>query len=118
MTSSSWGYWGRVGLTLILSLSGVSALLGYLYLSFRRFYRKRENRWWVSLLAIGLPFIALTSGLLIWMLWNPLVSSLFWVFLFLSFLISVILCQSVTSPYKMADWWIEFDKWRQKRKSQ
>ena len=117
MIESSWSYWVKVGLTVIFSILGTVGLLGYFYLSFGGFYRNRENRRWAGFLAIGLPFIALTFGLLIWMLWNPLVSSIFWALLLLGLFISVLLGQSVTSPYKLADWWIVFDKWLQKRKS-
>jgi hypothetical protein len=54
--------------------------------------------------------------LIIWMLWNPLVINIFFPLLFLGLFISFILYQSVISPYKLADWWVEFGKWLKNRK--
>jgi hypothetical protein len=115
--NSAWSGWIRITITALLSIIVAGGLLGYFYLIFGGFYRIRENRWWLGLLAIGLPFFSLTLGLIIWMIWNPLVISIFWPLLLLDLFISFILGQSVTSPYQLADWWLEFGKWLQKRKS-
>jgi hypothetical protein len=112
-----WQHLIRILLTIVLSVLSISALLGYFYISFGGFYRNREKRWWIGILAFSLPAIALFSGLLIWTLWNPLVSVMFWYLFGFSLFVSYILYQSITSPYKAADWWIEFSKWLQKRKS-
>jgi hypothetical protein len=116
MVDSDLFYWLKVSLTIILSVLSFSGLIGYFYLSFRRLYQNRDNRWWVGLVAFILPLISLTFGIFILMMWNPITRSDFWPLFFLSFIVSLILGQSVTSPYKLADWWIEFGKWLQKRK--
>ncbi len=117
MLGSNIVYWIKVSLTLILSLMSVGGLVGYFYVSFGRFYRNRKNRWWVGPLAFGLPLISFIFGILILMMWNPITRSDFWPLFLISLIISLILGQSITSPYKLADWWIEFGKWLQKRKS-
>jgi hypothetical protein len=117
MISSDAVYWLKICLTFVLAILGITGLLSYFYLDIRGFYRIRENRWWVGFLATGLPLISLTLGILIWMIWNPLLHKAFWPLFFLSIIVSFLLGQSVTSPYKLADWWIEFSKWQQKRKS-
>jgi hypothetical protein len=116
MLDNRFFFWLKIGITFLLSILGVSGLIGYFYISFRRLYRIRENRWWVGPLAFGLPLISITFGILILMVWNPITRSDFGILFFLSFIVSLILSQSVTSPYKLADWWIEFGKWLQKRK--
>lgn len=107
----------RIVLTIVLSVTGIGALLGYFILSFGRFYRNRENRWWVGALAFVLPATTILFGLLIWAIWNPLVRGIFWYLFGFGLFIDYVLYQSVISPYIAADWWIEFSKWRQKRKS-
>ena len=110
-------YWIKVLLTIILSSLSLAGLLGYFYIDLRGFYRERENRWWAGPLATVLPLIALSCGLLIWMIWNPLVRTDFWPLFLFCLLVSIILGKSVTSPYVLAEWWVEFGKWWQKRKT-
>lgn len=118
MINNSFISWIKVFLTVFLSIISIGCLLGYFYISFSGLYRKPENRWWVGLLAIGLPLISLTLGLIIWIVWNQLVLSILWPILFLILFVSYLLGQSVTSPYKLADWWTELSRWLMKRKSQ
>ncbi len=40
-----------------------------------------------------------------------------WTLIIFAFVVSIALGESVKSPYKLAEWWIEFGKWRQNRKS-
>jgi hypothetical protein len=104
----------RVVFTIVFSVVGFSALLGYFFLSFGRLYQNRENRWWAGALAFILPAITILFGLLIWALWNPLVSGIFWYLFGFGLFVAYVLYQSVISPYTAADWWAEFSKWLQK----
>jgi hypothetical protein len=108
--------WIKISITVLLSSIAMIGILGYFYISISGIYRNPQNRWWVGLLSIGLPIVTLFSGLIIWMLWNPLIIDVIVPLLILSLFVSVLLGQSITSPYKLADWWIEVGKWRQKRK--
>jgi hypothetical protein len=110
------GSWIRIIITFLLSSIIIISLFGYLYLSLRKSYANKVKRRWVGLLAMGLPFVSFTLGLIIWMLWNPLVIKIFLPLLFLGMFISFILYQSIISPYKLADWWVDFDKWLKNRK--
>ena len=115
--TTDWQSVMRMIFTIILSITGISALLGYFYLSMGRFYQYREKRWWVGMLAFVLPGIALLFGLFIWMMWDSRVATMFWYLFGFSLFVDFILYQSVTSPYKMADWWLELNKWLQGRKT-
>lgn len=103
--------------TIFLGIVGFCALAGYYYVDTRNLYREPSNRWWAGLLAMGLPMISGLSVIMVLLIWNPLARSVFWPLVFLSAFVSFLLGQSITSPYKLADWWIEFGKWYQQRKS-
>lgn len=102
--------WIKVSAKILFSGIAAIGILGYFYLAFRGLYRNQEKRWCVGLLAFGFPFVALTSGLITWMLWNPLVVRIFWPLLIFILFIGVLLSQSITSPYNLVDWWTEFGK--------
>ena len=107
----------RVVLTTIFSVISFSALFSYFFLNFGRLYQNRENRWMAGTLAFILPAITTLFGLLTWVLWNPLVSGIFWYLFGFSLFVDYVFYQSAVSPYKAADWWTEFSEWLQKRKT-
>ena len=100
--------------TVLLGIITIAGLGSYLYIDLCRLYKKRERRKWIGLLAIILPLIALTSGIGILMIWNILARRLFWQLLLLAGVVSFILWQSITSPYKIADWWSKLGNWLKK----
>lgn len=116
MIISELEFWTKIFFSTLLVMIGVIAFVSYFYLDIRRCYQRQENRWWVGVLVTILPFIGLSIGLFVWMLWNPAIRPLFGILWFSCLVLSIILGQSVTSPYKMADWWNEFGKWLEKRK--
>lgn len=103
--------------TVLLGLILLIVLIGYVYIDIRHLYRERERRRLIGLLAFVLPMSALLSSIGILLIWNPLARSLFWLLLILAGVVSIILWQSIVSPYEMADWWSKFGKWwKQKNK--
>jgi hypothetical protein len=101
--------------TVILGIILLIVLIGYVYIDIRHLYRERERRWWIGLLAFILPMTGLLAGIGILVIWNQLIRSLFWLLLIFAGVLSIILWQSIVSPYEMADWWTKFGIWWKQR---
>jgi hypothetical protein len=107
----------KIIVTVLLVIVSIGGIAGYFYIDIRRLYQEKENRWWVGLLAIGLPIISFISGVVILMLWNPSARKVFWFLLLFIVGVSLILRESIVSPYEMADWWSQVGNWwKQKKK--
>jgi hypothetical protein len=101
--------------TLFLGAILLIVLIGYVYIDIRHLYREREQRRMIGLLALLLPFTGLLAGIGILMIWNSLLRSLFWLLVIFVLVVSIILWQSVISPYEMTDWWSKLGAWLKKR---
>ena len=108
----------KIVITIPLAIISAAGIIGYFYISFGRLYEKREDRLRIGLLAFGLPMIALMSGIGILLIWNPLAIGILELLLLLSAVTSIILWQSIISPYKMADWWTKMAIKLNKKKSE
>lgn len=103
------------GLTIFLSIIAILAYGGYVYIIFSRLYYRQKNKIRVLSLATGSLIISFTVCLFIWMLWNPLVRTIFWALFLLALLLSFFLGASVASPYITADLWEKLFKRLNKR---
>ncbi len=104
-----------LGTVLLISLLGYCFIFGYTYFNIRYIYSNRERRYGFGLLAFLLPFTGLLAGVVILMIWKPLTRSLFLPLVIFSVFLSVILWQSIVSPYQMAEWWGKLGAWLKKR---
>ncbi len=114
---------GNVSIGRIINIVGsvlcgmifVITMFGYVYIDIRHLYREHERRRWIGLLAFLLPLTGLLAGIAILMIWNPLIRSLFWFLVIFAGVLSIVLWQSVVSPYEMADWWSKLGAWLKQR---
>ena len=101
--------------TVILGMIVVIALFVYMYIDIRHLFRDRDRRWKIGLMAFLSPLVGVLAGIGILMIWNPSIRPLFWMLVIFAMVLSIILWQSIVSPYKLADWWGQLGAWIKKK---